>query len=394
MGWLVYKNGFIDTDVTIHDNGDGTADIDFPKNDGGTPIRYVVEYKVSSNCGRMEISQPAGCGSPGPEPPQPVGDCNFTKYTTSNIPSAGGTVTAITYNTELCDANSINATSTTEGVNLSVGDRIITMEVGPTDSQRTIDVTVKVTIDGEEKTYDFTFIQSGSSPTPSSDIYEIASRISCDNLSSTEYEYEDGYITVNVTNNTSDQLLWNGRLRVDYGGVTYNFNYRDPSFNDILDGEHTTTRYRFCNITNYILNCPNGGSISERYSSNVINSSFTYYLPVTRFYQAYKTNGELETREENLTGIVDKNFTNNTDCGFYVVRMETSGNYLKSDAPITGSCTYTASNRTLNVSIVPKQGRYSYRYNSEELKTFDNGKQALKHGDLYYPFNFSEFKNT
>ena len=65
MGWLVYKNGFIDTSITIHDNGDGTADIDFPKNDGGTPITYVVEYKVGSNCGRMQISQPAGCGGGG-----------------------------------------------------------------------------------------------------------------------------------------------------------------------------------------------------------------------------------------------------------------------------------------------------------------------------------------
>ena len=235
---------------------------------------------------------------------------------------------------------------------------------------------------------------SGCEQPPADDIYRVAQNIVCDNLSGKDYGYQDGYITVKITNNTSDQLLWNGRLRVDYNGATYNFNYRDPSFNDMLDGQHTTARYRFCNITNYILNCPNGGSISERYSNNVINSSFTYYLPVTRNYQAYKINGELVTREEDLTGIVNENFSNNTNCGLYVVRMETDGNYLKSDAPITGSCTYTASNRTLNVNIVPKQGSYSYRYNSGELETYDSGKQALNHGGRYYPLNFSEFKLT
>lgn len=143
---------------------------EFSANTGTRDIIYTITYTdENGNCGSTTIRQPGNCSGPGPEPPQPVGACNFTKYTTSNIPSIGDTVTAITYNTELCDASSISATSTTEGVNLSVGDGIITMEVGATDSQRTIDVTVKVTIDGEEKTYDFTFIQSGSSPTPGGD---------------------------------------------------------------------------------------------------------------------------------------------------------------------------------------------------------------------------------
>lgn len=173
----------IDPPIDFETKDDGkTIEINFGENKDDNQT-YVVTYTDDlGNCGKTTIVHQGGCG--GPEPPQPVGDCNLSQ-TRSNIENTGFTGTVITYNTESCDASSIRATSTTEGVNLSVGDGIITMEVGPTDSQRTIDVTVKVTIDGEEKTYDFTFIQSGSSPTPPT-----------------------GYGTINIklTNNTGSEI--------------------------------------------------------------------------------------------------------------------------------------------------------------------------------------------
>lgn len=93
MGWLVYKNGFIDTEINITPHDDGTADIDFPKNTGGTPITYVVEYKVGTSCGRMQISQPAGCYTPtGCEGLTLTATTHDGTSSTTNVtvPSAGG----------------------------------------------------------------------------------------------------------------------------------------------------------------------------------------------------------------------------------------------------------------------------------------------------------------
>lgn len=186
-GWsIVGGNG----DATITDDGLAT----FQPNTGTREIIYTITYTdENGNCGSTTIRQQGNCSSPGPEPPQPVGVCNFTQ-SVNNIPYNGFTGTVITYNAEQCEASSIIATSTIAGVDLLVENGVITMEVGQgTDSQRTIDVTVKVTIDGGEKTYDFTFIQSGSSPTPP-----------------TGY----GTIIVNLTNKTGSEIRLYGEVKM------------------------------------------------------------------------------------------------------------------------------------------------------------------------------------
>ena len=395
MGWTVYKNGFIDTSVTIHDNGDGTADIDFPKNTGGTPITYYVEYKVGSNCGRMPISQPAGCGGGGDT-------CTGLDITeardTITVPQTGLTeplvfshsqvpVTCKISNKSFTTAGTTSTTIATlplEGgtwtvqqdssstswlTNTGLTPNSITGNIAPNEGddarQRTASFTATCTNEQVcsncyNSPITFTVTQAGKQ-SPSSDVERWLSQLVCEQRVPCSNSISNPItITIKVKNAYSYDMLYNGRFHMPLQeiegytdkGVPIHYSF-DPNTRHAWC-DRGSARFSYCDDTNLILRA----DATLEWTTQIDGKYLGKHIDMSQNPRLYM-------------GVTD---LNGEDHYIHAISYPDMGAYLTLDSGIS---TTISNNGTYSFTLT---GTPSYKYDGEQAFHKDEGKAGyLKH---------------
>ena len=289
MAWSIKCDKGGDCGAWIEDNGVAH----FPKNTGYS-ITYTITYTdKDGNCGSTTITQPGNCSGPGPEPPQPVGACDFIQKITT-IPYTAYDDNVISFSTDKCSLNIENVQANQSFVTISSvdgGNINVHVDANPNEQNtRPFKISLTASTTGEEEeevTAEFNFTQSAQGSSTGCDNINwgynwranfqegsAAENAECERLLAqaanctmpaksdtnngviTDFS-DDYWIEVEIVNNTSDRYIpYNGQFYLN------GFN----CYQKRVDGqlvwicEKTDVRYR--DITekrNDCPTCPDGG---------------------------------------------------------------------------------------------------------------------------------------